>query len=55
MAMVNKIKKQVKYKQQATVAINSNNNFRHMNKHLHNNVNFFVKLGDKTWIVRSIY
>jgi hypothetical protein len=28
---------------------------RHMNKHLHNNVNFFVKLKAKTWIVRSIY
>jgi hypothetical protein len=51
MAIVNKTKKQVKHKQQATVAINTNSNFRHINKHLHNNVNFFVKLGAKTWIV----
>jgi hypothetical protein len=48
MAMVNKTKKQVKYKQQAIVAINTHSNFRHMNKHLHKNVNFFFKLGAKT-------
>jgi hypothetical protein len=45
MAMVNKTKKQVEYKQQAIVTINTNSNFRHMNKHLHNNVNFFCE----TW------
>jgi hypothetical protein len=48
MAMVNKRKKQDKYKQQAILATNTNRNFRHMNKHLHNSVNFFVKLGAKT-------
>jgi hypothetical protein len=44
MTMVNRTKKQVKYKQQAIVAINRNSNFRHMNKHLRNYVNlrFYV-------------
>jgi hypothetical protein len=51
MAVVNKTKKQVKYKQQAIVAVDTNSNFRHMNKHLRSNINFFVKLGAKTWIV----
>jgi hypothetical protein len=55
MAVVNKTKKQVKYKQQAIVAINTNNNFRHKNENLHKNVNFFVKLSAKTWVVRSVY
>jgi hypothetical protein len=45
MAMVNKTKKQVNYKQQAIGAINTNSNFRHMKTHVHNNVNFFCK----TW------
>jgi hypothetical protein len=51
MAMVNRTKKQVKYKQQTIVAVNTNSNFRHTNKHLHKNVNFFVKLTSIIWIV----
>jgi hypothetical protein len=53
MAVVNKTKKQVKYKEQAIVAINTNSNFRHMNKNVLKNVNFLMKESEIKFVETS--